>query len=243
MRTSSLALVASALLALGCSTEDPGPGATVLAEGRWVGELESGYLHSGSSMIVIEIERARVGEPVVGHVVFGAGEAPSLPPTDPEVGWPPGIDPQIGAVPVADGFVYESTGGTRTGDQVRIELAATELWAPWCEIQTPFQITTGSDEAQCLPNRPWTATPFDCHLDADDTSPELPVDCLKLALCRRTRVCACTTAGCNASPNGLTMYVDLLVTDDSAVGSIVWASPGGTGGANGTARVRLTRAE
>jgi hypothetical protein len=247
MRTLGLAMVGFAscfFLAAGCGPGDPDAGTGVAAEGRWIGDLVSGYLPSGSSLVVVEIDEARVGETVVGRIVFGEGTAPSPPPTDPEVGWPAGIDPQMGSIPVADGFVYESTGGTRTGDQVRMNVGVTALWAPWCELQTPYQIAAGSDESQCLPNRPWTATPFECHLDADETNPELPVDCLKLALCRRTRVCACTTAdGCTASPTGLTMYVELLITETTAVGSIVWSSTGGTGGSNGTARVELTRAE
>lgn len=242
MRTLEIALIGCLFLAAGCSPDDGiDPGTGVIAEGRWVGDLQSGYLPSGSSLVVLEIDHARVGETVVARVVFGEGAAPSPPPTDPEVGWPTEIDPQMGSVPVADGFVYASRGGTRTGDQVRIDLAVTDLWAPWCALQTPYQIAAGSDEAQCLPNRPWTATPFDCHLDEDATDPELSVDCLKLALCRRTRVCACTgTDGCSPSRTGLTMVLDLFVTGDTAEATILWTSEDRDVG-NQSARVHLTR--
>jgi hypothetical protein len=188
--------------------------------------------------MVLELERARAGEAIAARAVFGEGAAPA-PPTDPEVGWPMGVDPLLrGIVPVADGFGYEAIGGRRDGVQVRIDFAVTELWRPWCAIQTPYPIVAGDDEHQCLPNRAWTATPLGCRLDADEMAPETPVDCLKLTLCRRTRVCRCTAAGCVPSPTGLTMYVELTFADDTASGALVWLGEGGAAGAVG---VRLTR--
>lgn len=214
----------------------PGPA----FEGRWVGDLQSGFLPSGSSLVVLELERAVTGEPIVARVVFGEGEPPP-PPTDPDVGWPEGIDPLTAAtVPVADGFEYEAIGGSRSEDRVLIDLGVTELWAPWCSLQTPIAITAGTDDALCLPNRPWTATPFECHFDEDGANPEEPVDCLKLTLCRRAQVCDCTTTdGCAPSATGVTLYLDVLITGDTAVGSFVWTIEGGAGA--GTARVQLTR--
>lgn len=208
-------------------------------EGRWMGDLESGLLPSGSSLIVLELDRATTGEPIAARVVFGEGEAPAAP-TDPEVGWPAGLDPLADfTVPVADGFEYASSGGARTGDRVRIDLAVTELWAQWCAMQTPYPITAGTDEALCLPNRPWTASPFECHFDEDAGLPQEPVDCLKLTLCRRAPVCDCTTDGCAASASGITLYLDVLFDGDTATGSFVWSIEGGAGA--GTARVQLTR--
>lgn len=227
---------------LGCEEQGGGEGGVAL-EGRWVGVLESGFLSSGSTAVALEVERARTGEPVAARVVFGEG-APPAAPSDPEVGWPAGLDPLIGAVPVADGFVYRSRGGMRMANVARIELAVTELWAPWCALQTPYALASGTDEAMCLPNRPWTAdSAFGCQLDEDAPEPAEPVDCLKLTLCRRARVCDCRTpSGCSPSQSGLTMALTLTVdsTDSNlAFGALSWNIADTT--VAGTARVRLTR--
>lgn len=209
-------------------------------EGRWVGTLETGSLPSGANQVVLEIEAADIGEPVVGTLVFGEGPPPSEP-SDPEIGWPVGVDPQLDAVPVADGYVYESIDGTRTGDTLRIDIAITELWESWCALQTAHPVGGGSPEAQCLPNRPWDATPFMCTVEGDAENPEMSVDCLKLALCRRTRVCSCTTTGgCVPSSTGLTLEVEVEIDGDEAFGTLRWTSEDLDLGTR-TARIHLTR--
>ncbi len=209
-------------------------------EGLWVGDLESGTLPSGGAQVALDIEAAEIGEPVVATVVFGDGPPPAEP-TDPDVGWPAGVDPQLEAVPVADGFAYRSLDGTRTGDRLQIEVAVTELWESWCALQTPYPVGDGSPEAQCLPNRPWDASPFGCVIQGDADNPEMPVDCLKLTLCRRTRVCSCTTTdGCVSSITGLTLEIDVTIDGDEAIGTIRWVSEDPELSAR-TARVRLTR--
>ncbi|MBX3246533.1 MAG: hypothetical protein KF901_05060 [Myxococcales bacterium] len=232
----SVSIVVAAVLAAACGGDDP---EGVVMEGPWVGELRSGFLISGSSTVTLDVEQASTGDPVAATLVFGEGPPPA-PPVDAEVGWPTGLDPLLaGAVPVADGVVYEVVGGARTGDQLRLDLNVTALWEPWCALQTPHQILPGSDEAQCLPNRPWTATPFECHLEADGEDERAEVDCLKLTLCRRARVCACTTtAGCTPSTRGMTLYLDLAFRQDSATGAFVWAIEGMGGG---SAQVHFTR--
>ncbi len=229
---------AAVALAFMCSCGDPDPGSASF-EGLWVGELESGSLPSGSTRVALEIERAEIGEPVVATVVFGDGPPPAEP-TDPDVGWPMGVNPQLEAVPVADGYVYRSLDGTRTGDQLQIDVAVTELWQSWCELQTPYPIG-GTNEAQCLPNRPWDATPFECLIEGDAENPEMTVDCLKLTLCRRTRVCTCTTTdGCVPSTTGLTLEVDVTIDGDEALGTIRWVNEDPEISTR-TARIRLAR--
>lgn len=209
-------------------------------EGQWVGVLETGSLPSGSNQVVLEIEAADIGEPVVATLVFGEGSPPGEP-TDPEVGWPAGVDPQLDAVPVADGYVYRSLDGTRTGDTLRVDMAITELWESWCGLQTAHPVGGGSPEAQCLPNRPWDATPFMCSIEGDAENPEMSVDCLKLALCRRTRVCSCTTTGgCVPSSTGLTLEVEVTIDGDEAFGTLRWTSEDRDVGTR-TARIHLTR--
>ena len=209
-------------------------------ETRWTGELTTGYLPSGSTRIVVDVERARVGEPVVATIVFGEGDAPA-PPADADVGWPMGVDPDQASVPVADGYVYHSLDGRRIGDAIDVDIAITDLWEPWCALQTPHRISDTSDDAQCLPNRPWTASPFECQIEGDEENPDMLVDCLKLTLCRRTRVCECTTTdGCSVSRTGLRMELDLRFSGDTAEGTLLWISEDSDVGSQ-TARVSLTR--
>lgn len=239
MRIVELGWLGSFLVLAGCVGTEP-PADTVEIEGRWTGALQTGYLPSGSSRIVVDVEHAMIGEPVVASVTFGEG-GPPAPPTDPEVGWPAGIDPQLDAAPVADGFVYSSLDGTRTGSRISVELAVTDLWAPWCALQTPHRVAESSDEAQCLPNHPWNASPFECYLEGEGDDPDTPVDCLKLTLCRRTRVCSCTaSAGCSPSRTGLTMRLDLTIDGDTAEGAIIWTSEDLDVGSQ-MVRVSLTR--
>ncbi|MBO6935653.1 MAG: hypothetical protein JJ863_11785 [Deltaproteobacteria bacterium] len=229
---------AVAALALTSSCGDPDPDSTTL-DGVWVGVLETGSLPSGSNQITVDVESAEIGMPVVATVVFGEGAAPP-PPTDPDLGWPMGVDPNLEAVPVADGYVYPSHQGTRTGNDLQIDVAVTELWDSWCALQTPYSIND-TTEAQCLPNRPWDATPFECMVEGDAENPDMPVDCLKLTLCRRTRVCTCTTTdGCVPSTVGLTLEIDLTIDGDEALGTIRWVSEDPELSAR-TARIRLTR--
>lgn len=237
MRIVELASLGALVFVTACG---PDPMEGLDLEGRWTGTLETGYLPSGSSGFVVDLEVARADEPVMASVVFGEGEPPAAP-TDPELGWPTGVDPQLAGIPVADGFVYRSLGGTRIGDRVRVDIAVTDLWQSWCALQTPYPVGGESDEAQCLPNRPWNVSPFECHIEADEENPDLLVDCLKLTLCRRTRVCTCSLAdGCSPSRTGLTMQLDATFDGDEAVGTILWTSEDREVG-NQTARVRLTR--
>lgn len=235
------AIVAGTCLLLPSFGCGPGEGTPepIALEGRWVGELESGLLLSGSSVVSLDVTRATADSEPTAVVIFGTGAAPT-PPTDADVGWPPGLDPLEGdIVPVADGFVYRVSTGSRMDNRVRFDIPVTELWEPWCAIQVPFRTLPGSDEAQCLPNRPWTATPFECQLDEAGGEPVMMVECLKLTLCRRSRVCDCdVTGGCAPSVDGITMYLDVNFTDEEGVGTIVWM---GEGMVSGSARVRFTR--
>lgn len=229
----ALLLVSGGMLMSGCGTTES------TFEGRWVGTLQSGSLPSGSDQVVLEIEAANIGEPVVATLVFGDGSPPSEP-TDPEIGWPAGVDPQLDAVPVADGYFYPSLDGTRTGNTLRVDIAITELWSGWCALQTAYPVGGGSPEAQCLPNRPWDATPFMCTIEGDADNPELSVDCLKLSLCRRTQVCTCTTTGgCMPSATGLTLEVEVEIDGNEAFGTLRWTSEDDRG--TRTARIQLAR--
>lgn len=224
----------AALLLSSCGTTEGG------VEGQWIGVLQTGSLPSGSTQVVLDIESANIGEPVMATLVFGEGDGPGTA-TDAELGWPVGVDPQLEAVPVADGFIYPST-GTRTGTTLRIDVAVTDLWQSWCSLQTAHPVGGGSPEAQCLPNRPWDATPFMCTVEGDEENPVLSVDCLKLTLCRRTKVCDCTTTGgCSPSPTGLTLQLEVTIDEDAeaSFGTLRWAGAEDTG--NRSARVRFTR--
>lgn len=139
--------------------------------GRWIGRAEdplalggerSAYVFpSGSSSIALDLEVGgeRVG--VEGTIVFGSG-APPAPPTDPDLGFPIGVDytglgyfnllpggptNYPGPLPPHEGFdyrlldaLYESergTGAELADGVLRLSFDTQEVLEPWCAIETP----------------------------------------------------------------------------------------------------------
>jgi len=174
-------------------------------------------------------DRVRLSIDANGQGTFRVGNATTLlaPPTDPNVGYPPGIS----ALGANDGpredFLYPIHAANVQEARIQLGINAGDLFAAWCVLQTPipyYETTTVDDAGTsytvggasdagtvstfygCLPNvggmeqlNPATGRPANCTLNEPDGS-SAPVDCDKFYLCTMAFACACTASGCTSPP-------------------------------------------
>jgi hypothetical protein len=187
---------------------EPEPETTLV----WDGYIENFQFTSGSDAIHVELD-VSASPTVTGTVLFGG--APLLPPvSDPDVGYPSGLDRDgpPGGLPY-EGFQFTATDGDLTQDRLRFNVSRLEVWAGWCALQTPI-LSEGADPPfyGCLINSyTW-----------DDTgciSGNAPIDCGKLYLCNLSRTCECVDTGCTVE-SGEDLAFDLLLDQDQAHGSV-----------------------
>ncbi|HEX3901897.1 MAG TPA: hypothetical protein VH853_03545 [Polyangia bacterium] len=165
-------------------------------------------------------DRVRLTIDASGQGTFRMGNATTLlaPPTDPNVGYPPGIS--VDGVN-ADGahtgtredFLYPIHAANVQEARIQLGIDPSDLYAAWCALQTPipsYETTTvdggASDTgtvstfySSCLPNVPSMSQGDNCALLEPDGS-STPVDCGKLYLCNVAQTCACTASGCTIPP-------------------------------------------
>jgi hypothetical protein len=167
--------------------------------------IESFQFPSGSDTVTMKLLFANDG-PLTGSIDFGDG--PQLPPpSDPNVGYPPGCN---GSMKAYEGFWFTLLGGTLTAQRVQLGLWSAEIYNAWCKLLTPYQGWVCGDnwggggcanglEAGCCTNPP-------------DGGATVHLDCCKFQLCQaNTGVCICDNAGCNANiPPILPQWADLL---------------------------------
>ncbi|MGB8296791.1 MAG: myxococcus cysteine-rich repeat containing protein [Polyangia bacterium] len=198
---------------------DAGPAATgPLSQGptSWTGYIENYQFPSGSDVIRFTSTVDSSGQVMV--TVFLGNGTPPPPATDPNVVYPPGLDPlptNIGYW--VEGFAYTMTSGTFQTQRLRFTINSYQLWSGWCALQTPIN---GSD--MCIPS--WggaSCTQDQCALQNPATGQMILVDAGKFALCQAL-VCACSTTTCVYNTNsGTTASFDLAVTGPAADGSVV----------------------
>lgn len=183
----------------------------------WTGYIENYKFDSGSDAIKIAFASDADGH-VVGTVTMGSGTPPP-PPTDPNVGYPPGSWYMVGfyfPTIVWEGFGYPMLDATLTGRRLQFRIAYWELWQGWCAIQTPVP---GS--SSCLPN--WggmvSADGMHCSQRNPDTGEIVTVDCVKFRLCQNM-ACICDTSACAIHDDGNRVSFDLSITNDLADGSV-----------------------
>jgi hypothetical protein len=106
------------------------------------------------------------------------------------------------------------------GQRLQFDIAPTEVWKAWCELQTPIL-----DEANpgmiynCVHNWGFSFGSKCSQMDPN-THQEVPIDCGKLALCMAGGgVCGCTAQGCTASLEP-SVHFDMVVAVPKADGSV-----------------------
>jgi hypothetical protein len=183
------------------STTPPGP-----LSGTYKGYIESFMFPDGSDTVVMTLSFAPDGT-ITGTVFFG-DSPPLAPPTDPDVGYPPGYTGMGPGAPL-ERFAFTIFKGTYTPPRLQLQIDPRELWKAWCELQTAIypQYNGASDGGcgdlfgyGCLPNAGFSSGPEMCTWTSCQEPNPTPIDCGKLALCGGFAgpqgVCTCTATSC-----------------------------------------------
>jgi hypothetical protein len=108
------------------------------AGGVWNGTLENAQLSNGSNRLTMTLS---VGPDGVANGTLLLGDGALLaPPSDPNVGFPPGTQFPTFPSPLGffEGFPYTMLDGHLSGSKLTFGLADAELWAQWCSLQKPL---------------------------------------------------------------------------------------------------------
>jgi hypothetical protein len=191
---------------------EPGP-----FTGVWKGYVENYAFADGSDTVVMTLDA--VTAQVAGHVTF-ANSSPPPPPTDPDVGYPPGTsDPNFPMI--YGGFSYSLLAGTFDGQRLKFNVAPRELWKQWCELQTSYADEVNPGNYGCLPNWGGGSTGGQCYQQNPATHEVVYVDCEKLQLCAflGSMVCHCCAEGCTADMENAVSF-DMVLAPPNADGSV-----------------------
>jgi hypothetical protein len=164
-----------------------------------------------------------------GSIRFGDADL-IAPPTDPNLGYPPGYDPAIvdfHPQSLTVGFAYPVASSSVEANRIRLAADTHELFRAWCAIQPPVANDLSSTGYGCVDNTGLAGNPSGSgclQIAADGT--ESPIDCAKYALCMwPTGVCSCTATACSVVPPtqgyGIQLdgAIDMATTD--LVGTLV----------------------
>jgi hypothetical protein len=182
----------------------------------WNGYIENYQFDDGSDALSLTIDAAG------GHVTFGT-RAAYPPPTDPNVGYPPGyMSPGIVPTPFLTGFSYTMLNPSLSSTRIQFSVDRRELWTSWCELQTPIEDSANPGNYGCLPNASTAWSQFGpCKLYPGKPT-EMIVDCMKLELCLEMPICTCAASACDIPPpiEG-DIGIDIALNGSHGDGSIV----------------------
>ena len=194
--------------------------------GIYKGYIQSFMFPDGSDTVVMTLAFATDGT-ITGTVLLG--DAPLLPPTNPNVGYPPGFGSggTLAGVPL-EGFNFTILQGTYTAPRVQLQIQSNEVWKQWCQIQTmiypkynsaPNGACGGLLGYGCLPNVAFSSGST-CSWSSCQEPANVSVDCGKLALCGAGSVCTCTATSCTVplGPQGDISF-DMVLSSGSLNGS------------------------
>jgi hypothetical protein len=210
--------------------------------GTYKGYIESYMFPDGSDTVVMALMFASDGS-ITGTVFFGDG-APLAPPTDPNVGYPPGYNGPPGDPRGMEGFAFTALDGSYAAPRARLGIQPTEMWKQWCEIQTTiYPQYNGTTDGGCgnflgygcLPNAA-TMCCSNCQWSSCDHPAWTNIDCEKLRLCGELPVtCVCTSTSCTVplTPPGNVAF-DMQLVAGALSGSV-------SGLGNSVLNVHLTR--
>jgi hypothetical protein len=209
--------------ALNIGTTD---GGTASIGPTWSGTLDGVQLQDGSNRLSMTLSLAADGS-ATGTLLLGDG-ALLQPPTDPDEGYPPGVQFPFPGGPLGffEGFRYPMQDGISTGSMVTFRVAEFDLWAQWCMLQTrTYSDAVGADGGAlygCEPGAGGTfsRSPTGCSLAELGAPNAVPVDCGKFELCNNSP-CDCSATGCREATTSNQPYLDfaLVISGSKADGT------------------------
>ncbi len=180
--------------------------------GTYVGYIESFSFPDGSDAVSMTLVFAGDGT-VTGSITFGDGP-PLPPPTDPDVGYPPGLVTTPGMAlpfePPVEGFAFTALQASYAAPRVRAQLDPREVWKQWCQLQTTiYPQYNGDSDGGCGALEGYGCLPNAGFGGLEDAGPDggcgwyscqqpwTPIDCGKEALCLPNgSPCTCTATSC-----------------------------------------------
>jgi hypothetical protein len=212
---------------------DGGPGTTAivrlggdagLAGPLWNGTIEKAQLSNGSDRLEMTLSIASDGT-ATGSLLLGAG-ALLKPPTNPDVGYPPGVIFPIVGGPLGffEGFPYTMIDGRLDGSTLTFHVNEFELWMQWCALQKPVFITRdvdGGSVYSCSPYGSFSISSSSCAYTDPSTGQSTPIDCGKESLCGFDSPCDCSATACRvANWAGPDLSFDLTINATTADGTM-----------------------
>ena len=171
----------------------------------WDGYVEAfNFWPDGSDHVRLTIAANGQGTLQIGDAALLA------PPTDPNVGYPPGgystWVPFTGTGRVSElvqGFQYPIHAATVQADRIQLGVDPNDLYTDWCPLETPFPFGDPPGYYTCINiasgtmiSSNWDGT---CTVTMPDQTTQV-VDCLKVDLCMPpSTACNCTATGCTAN--------------------------------------------
>lgn len=163
-----------------------------------------------------------------GHGTVQVGSDALLPPpTDPNVGYPPGAttkDTLVDTSSLIGGVLYPVYAAQVQANRIQIGLKPNDYYGAWCALQTSYYVLNGQTSVPpdggmgtpgvlypsyrytCVPGSGGgeTGTPPDVQCTVQTDLPDggytnQPVDCGKMYLCL-SQACACNATSCGSGP-------------------------------------------
>jgi hypothetical protein len=184
----------------------------------WDGYAEAyTFMPDGSDRVRLTIDANGQGTLEVGNAAL------LPPPTDPNVGYPPGLvidSPELAPAltgQLVEGFLFPIYATRVQADRIQLGAQSTDLYAAWCALQTPIpsyettitpdggiptSISGASDAGvvstfyTCAPNLPSMISPTTGCVLINPDQTTIPIDCGKFALCEGSLGCQCNASGC-----------------------------------------------
>jgi hypothetical protein len=203
IRELSSILLAAAIAGCGSRSLDVGSTSDGVAGAVWNGTLENAQLSNGSNRMTMTLSVGTDGV-ATGTVLLGDGALLS-PPSDPNVGYPPGaLSPnysiQLGFF---EGFPYTMLDGRLNRSKLTFGLADAELWAQWCTLQKSISAFRDPDGGVI----------YHCSGTGSDS------DLTYVTLCQ-SLACDCSATACRGAQVAPNLTFDLTISGATADGTI-----------------------
>jgi hypothetical protein len=158
----------------------------------WDGYVEAYAFASGTDRVRLVLDEN-------GEGYLQLGDVPLLdPPSDPDVGYPPGVDYSFPAASLAgtmEGFQYTALAASVQNRRIQFAVYGQELYADWCALQTsyyqPMESQAGEAIYSCIPEG-GVSFGDECSVEG------IPFDCDKVGICVSRSACTCDADGCSA---------------------------------------------